>query len=349
MDEDTYFFQMSRIQKWLREHIHSNPSFIQPESSKHEILARLEEPLRDISISRSSFNWGIQLPNDPDHVMYVWFDALTNYLSVLSYQDENSDRRHYWPAAVHIVGRDITWFHAVIWPCILHSTGIPIPKSIFSHGFVLDAKGHKMSKSIGNVVDPFEILKRYGTDSFRYFLLREGSFGKDTLFNEDHLIQRSNSELNKKLGNYVHRVIALTHRYCNGKVPLERDEIHPINVESVFSKLQHCFDKREIHEACAIILSNTDVANKYLTDLEPWKLNAAPERQRGIIGTCLEMLFLLAHIFEPFIPSTSDTILTRLHVKIKTFSEISSDYNNLPVGSPVDVGDILFQQLRQPK
>jgi len=347
MDEDTYFFKMSRHQDWLVRHMRENPEFVQPEGRRQEMLGRLEEPMRDISISRCNFKWGIPLPNDPDHVLYVWFDALTNYLSVITYQDEKSERRHYWPAALHVVGRDITWFHTVIWPCILHSADIPVFKSVFSHGFVLDDKGHKMSKSVGNVVDPFEMLDRYGADPFRYFLLREGSFGKDMLFVEKHLTHRTDYELNEKLGNYVRRVATLAHKYCGGKTPTERDDARPIDVALLFKQLKECFAEYDIHEASNHIVNAASAANKYLTDAEPWKLKNHPERQRAIVGTCLEMLYVLAHVFEPFIPGTSQILYSRFHLEPKMLDEISPEYNNLSEGNPIDQGEILFQRLSE--
>ncbi|KAJ8502634.1 hypothetical protein ON010_g19176 [Phytophthora cinnamomi] len=211
MQEESYFFKMSKYQDRLVKHIEEHPEFLQPEVRRQELLRRLKEPLQDLSASRNTFTHGIPLLNDPKHVLYVWFDALANYLSAIGYPEGENSR--YWPANVHIIGKDITWFHCVIWPCILMSTGIPLPKRVFAHGFVNAKDGSKMSKSVGNVIDPYEMIGKYGLESFRYFIVRSAKFGQDMPFSEDDLINIHNSELADTLGNLVHRTVNISLRH----------------------------------------------------------------------------------------------------------------------------------------
>ncbi|RHY70263.1 hypothetical protein DYB34_003475 [Aphanomyces astaci] len=220
MQESSYFFRMSKYQERLIAHYHANPTFLQPETHRQSILKRLEEPLLDLSASRTTFRHGVPLPNDPDHVMYVWFDALSNYLSGIDgINYPNGALSKYWPASVHVIGKDITWFHCVIWPCILMSAGFPLPTRVFAHGFVNARDGTKMSKSIGNVVDPYDMIHKYGVDSFRYFLVRGAKYGSDMPFSEDEFFNIHNAELNDTLGNLVHRGLTLSVKYAHGHVP----------------------------------------------------------------------------------------------------------------------------------
>eukprot|EP00750_Incisomonas_marina_P014021 INCI17585.3.p2 GENE.INCI17585.3~~INCI17585.3.p2 ORF type:complete len:551 (+),score=117.91 INCI17585.3:119-1771(+) len=221
-NEASYHFKMSRYQQQLIDHINANPEFIQPESQRNMILSRLQEPLQDLSASRplSSLKWGIPLPKDPTHVMYVWFDALTNYISGVNYRNEDDPLRNkFWPCDVHIVGRDIMWFHCVIWPCMLMSAKIPLPRTIFGHGWVLAGNNEKMSKSIGNVVDPVAILERFPSDTFRQYLVEEATYGENMAFQLENMINRHNVQLADTLGNIVHRVCCLIRSIHGGVVP----------------------------------------------------------------------------------------------------------------------------------
>jgi len=215
--EPSYFFRMSKYQHPLIQYIYDNPGFIWPEEREAEVLTRLKEPLLDLSISRTTFNWGVPVPNDETHVMYVWFDALTNYISAVDYP--HGELVKFWPADVHLIGKDICWFHTVIWPCMLMSAGVPLPKQVVSHGFVNGPDGRKMSKTYGNVVNPVTVLENYNSDLVRYFCLREGVFGEDFSYSKESLITRNDSELADDIGNLIQRAFSLASLWSEGKVP----------------------------------------------------------------------------------------------------------------------------------
>jgi len=226
MEEPSYFFKMSKFQDRLMRHLHDNPGFVRPEARRNEVLERLAVPLQDLSVSRTTFAWGIPVPDAPEHVMYVWFDALSNYLTGIGYdgsktveENQSLENARFWPADCHLIGKDISWFHCVIWPTLLMSVDIELPKCILGHGFIHGADGRKMSKSLGNVVDPYDALSRFPLDSFRYFLVRESSVGNDISFSETAIALRQNSELADTYGNLVHRALSLCSKYCGGKVP----------------------------------------------------------------------------------------------------------------------------------
>jgi methionyl-tRNA synthetase len=218
-DEESYFFRQSKYQDRLVKHIKENPDFILPKERSDLILSRLEEPLRDLSSSRNTFSWGVPIPGSDKHVMYVWFDALSNYLTGVDYHVDGSPLKDFWPCNAHIIGKDIIWFHCVIWPCMLMACDIPLPKTIFAHGFVNDGEGKKMSKSIGNVVDPLAVLAETGPDTLRYFLAKQSNFGSDLNFSKNDLKAIHNSDLADVLGNLVHRATHLCQKMCGGKVP----------------------------------------------------------------------------------------------------------------------------------
>jgi methionyl-tRNA synthetase len=224
--EASYFFKMSKYQKQLVAHIENNPSCIQPETQRKFILTRLKDDLRDLSISRTTFKWGIPVPSgfEEGHVMYVWFDALTNYLTGVNGLEANEDGSDpalpaNWPADCHLIGKDIVWFHCVIWPCMLMSASIPLPKTVFAHGFVNDSSGKKMSKSIGNTIDPHDMLDKYSVDTFRWYLAKECPFGGELSFSEESLATMHNADLCDTLGNLVHRATNLCQKYCGGAIP----------------------------------------------------------------------------------------------------------------------------------
>jgi methionyl-tRNA synthetase len=267
MQEKSYFFKMSKYQARLVQHFHDHPEFLQPEVRRQEILRRLEEPLMDLSASRNTFQHGVPLPNDPEHVMYVWFDALSNYASAIDYP--NGDNAKYWPASVHIIGKDITWFHCVIWPCILMSAGMPLPQRVFAHGFVNAKDGTKMSKSIGNVIDPYDILKKFGLDSFRYFIVRSARYGQDLPFSEDDMINILNAELADTLGNLVHRSVNICKKYSNGLVP-DAAADSPFDVYTLLHDSEIAYKDFALQNACFVIVNALRETNKYLTDKEPW-------------------------------------------------------------------------------
>lgn len=341
MQEQSYFFKMSKYQKRLVQHFHDHPEFLQPEVRRQEILRRLEEPLQDLSASRTTFSHGIPLLNDPKHVMYVWFDALSNYLSALGYPD--NERSKFWPASVHIVGKDITWFHCVIWPCILMSCNIPLPKRVFAHGFVNAKDGTKMSKSIGNVIDPYEMIGKYGIDSFRYFIVRSTRYGQDMPFSENDLVNIHNSELADTLGNLVHRSVNICKKYAGGVVP-DAPADAPFDVYSLLHDSEIAYKDYSLQNAALAIVNALKETNKYLTEKEPWHMKT-DEPRLVVVRTCLEAIYVVAHYLSPLMPAIADKIFAKLGTSSVRLTELSPDYNNLKPGTEVSVGDILFQKV----
>lgn len=253
--EESYFFAMSKFTERLIAHIEENPDFIQPEQYRNNIMARLKlDALRDLSISRTTFTWGVPVPEgfDSKHVMYVWFDALTNYISGVHGLDSDHPLSAFWPASTHIIGKDILWFHSVIWPCMLMSAGVELPKSIVAHGFVSAADGRKMSKSFNNTIDPFEVLQKFSVDSLRYYLTASITYGADVSFSEDILTTMHNSELADILGNLIHRVFNLANKYCDGKVP---DTVHDEQFKLPFDLAALRVSILEDVKVCAINLA----------------------------------------------------------------------------------------------
>ncbi|EPR59974.1 methionyl-tRNA synthetase [Toxoplasma gondii GAB2-2007-GAL-DOM2] len=349
MEEPSYFFRMSKYQARLVKHINENPDFIRPEERRKNILKRLEEPLLDLSCSRTTFSWGVPVPGDEKHVMYVWFDALTNYYSATVMND--GARASFWPADVHIIGKDIVWFHTVIWPCMLMAADLPLPKCVFGHGFVTAADGEKMSKSLGNVVDPNDILQAHDADSFRFYLVRETKFGSDLRFDEDALTATTNAELADTLGNLVHRATSLCVKFCEGKVPpvsLPAEGKAPFSIPDTVGEMERLVGQFGLREALEVAMNACREANKFLTDWAPWSLTDSTEKQRVVRGA-LEAVFVLGHLLEPFIPVTADHIFKKLNTAPKTLADLSPWFDNLVPGTPVEVGDILFAKKKVEK
>lgn len=342
MKEESYFFRQSRYQSRLIEHIEKNPGFIQPTRRRNEILARLrEDELRDLSVSRTTFDWGIPVPGAPGHVMYVWFDALTNYLTGTGWPTKPTGDGM-WPASVHIIGKDIIWFHCVIWPCMLWSAGLPLPKTVFGHGFVTAADGQKMSKSIGNVVDPVEQLTRYSSDTFRYYLMRNAVYGSDVPFSESNLVYVHNSDLADVMGNLVHRATNLCNKNCGGVVPdCVPEKVFDVNLLRVQS--EQAMSNLEVQRCCELAINAMKDTNKYLTDSAPWavKGDGAAARKAVIIRSTLEAVYAAAHFLAPFIPDACDAIFEKLGTPAVPAWKLKRSENLAP-GTAVSVGDILF-------
>ncbi|TYZ62823.1 hypothetical protein PybrP1_012258 [[Pythium] brassicae (nom. inval.)] len=341
MQEQSYFFQMSKYQQRLVQHFHDHPAFLQPEVRRQEILRRLEEPLQDLSASRTTFAHGVPLLNDPAHVMYVWFDALANYASALGYPDGALAR--YWPASVHIIGKDIVWFHAVIWPCILMSVGMPLPERVFAHGFVNAKDGTKMSKSIGNVVDPYDMIAKVGVDSFRYFIARSARYGYDLPFSEDDLVNIHNAELADTLGNLVHRAVNICSKYAGGRVPDARADV-PFDVYALLHESELAYRDFALQSACLAVVHALKETNKYLTEQQPWHMKEDAPRH-VVVRTCLEAIYVIAHFLLPLLPAATDAIFAKLGTAPVLLPELSPAFDNLSVGTAVSVGDILFAKV----
>jgi len=347
MAEESYFFKQSRYQEKLVAHIETHPEFIQPSRRRNEILARLrEDELRDLSVSRTTFDWGIPVPGAPGHVLYVWFDALTNYLTGTGWPGVPvTAASSHWPASVHIIGKDIIWFHCVIWPCMLWSAGLPLPRTVFGHGFVMAADGQKMSKSIGNVVDPLEQLRKYSSDTFRYYLMRSGVYGSDVPFSESNLVLTHNSDLADVLGNLIHRATNLCAKNCQGKVP-QMDEVDiekVIDVPLLRAHAELAMRTYETHKLCELAINAVKDANKYLTDSAPWavKGEGAEKRKAVIIRSVLESAYVAAHFLSPFIPDAAESIFAKLNTHPTPLWRLKPT-GNLSPGTNVDVGEILF-------
>ena len=316
LEEESYFFKMGNYEKQLLEHIKKNKDFILPETRRNEILSRLKEPLRDLSVSRSSFDWGIQLPNDKSHIIYVWFDALLNYISGIDYP--NKQFKKYWPHAINVIGKDILWFHAVIWPCILLAAGITPPKQVYAHGFINDKNGEKMSKSRGNVVDPLEMVNKYGSDIVKYYFLRTTPSGNDGNFSEKELVERYNKELADELGNLVSRVTAFVEKNFNGKIPKATPE--KLFKENVYKEIDNHINYFEFNLALDKILHLIKLVNKYINDKEPWKVKDKKKLAK-IVYTSADAVRLINILIQAFLPNASEEINKLLGFKQETIKE----------------------------
>ncbi|MBM7583395.1 methionyl-tRNA synthetase [Caldicoprobacter guelmensis] len=354
--EEAYFFKLSKYQQQLIEYIEAHDEFIQPPSRKNEMLNNFLRPgLEDLCVSRTSFKWGIPVPFDDKHVIYVWIDALSNYLTALGYMTENDERyKKYWPADVHLVGKEIVRFHTIIWPIMLLALGEPLPKQVFGHGWLV-LEGGKMSKSKGNVVDPVVLVERYGVDAIRYFLLREVPFGADGVFSNEALINRINSDLVNDLGNLVSRTIAMIDRYFDGLVP-QPGEFQDVDVDlrqlalSTPSAVEQLMNRFEYSNALAEIWKLIGRANKYIDETTPWIL-AKDSDKRERLGTVLynlaECLRMISVLISPFMTRTPHKIREQLGIKDESLTtwESLSQFGKLPPGTRVQRGEVIFPRL----
>lgn len=321
-EEQTYFFRLSAYAERLLAHYQAHPEFIGPEVRRNEVISFVSGGLRDLSISRTSFDWGVPVPGDPDHVMYVWVDALTNYLTGAGYPDTDSALyRRYWPADLHMIGKDIIRFHTVYWPAFLLSAGLPLPRRVFAHGFLLNS-GEKMSKSVGNVVDPVALIERFGVDQVRYFLLREVPFGQDGSYSDEAIITRINTDLANELGNLAQRSLSMVAKNLDGVTPTptaltEDDEQLLAAADGLLDQVREHFDVQAMHLGLEAIWRVLGAANRYFSAQAPWvlaKSDAAEDRARfaTVLYTTLEVVRVAALLIQPVLPTSAGRLLDLL-------------------------------------
>lgn len=320
MEEDSYFFKMSAFQDKLLTHYEQNPDAIQPASRRNEVLSFIKSGLRDISISRSKLSWGIPVPNDDKHVMYVWTDALVNYLTGLGYPDQTPEMENLWPSAVHIVGKDILRFHAVYWPTMLMAAGLPLPKTVFAHGWLMAGDGRKMSKSLGNAIIPTDIIERYGLDQLRYYLMRDVVFGNDGNISAEALVHRTNSDLANDLGNLAQRVLSMVAKNCDGKIPTPEgfepeDQALLQQADALLNTVRGHMDDLAPHKALEEIWVVVRAANAYIDHMAPWALRKTNlGRMETVLMTLCEVIRRIGLCTHAFMPQSSDKILDQLAI-----------------------------------
>ncbi|MBB4189462.1 methionyl-tRNA synthetase [Sinorhizobium terangae] len=356
VEEESYFFRLSAYQEKLLKHYEENPEFIGPAERRNEVISFVKSGLKDLSVSRTTFDWGIKVPNDPAHVMYVWVDALTNYLTATGYlTDPNGPRAKFWPANIHVIGKDIIRFHAVYWPAFLMSAGLPLPERVFAHGFLLN-KGEKMSKSLGNVVDPFNLVEHFGLDQIRYFFLREVSFGQDGSYSEEGIAIRINSDLANGIGNLASRSLSMIVKNCDGQIPVcgpltDEDKAMLASADALLETTREDMGKQLIHRALAAIIAVVSETDRYFAGQEPWALKKTdPERMATVLYVTAEVVRQIAILLQPFMPESAGKLLDLVAVPAdkRDFAHLGEP-GRLVSGTPLEAPKPVFPRYVAPE
>jgi len=353
IEEESYFFRLSKWQNKLLDYYEKNSDFISPKSRKNEVVSFVKGGLKDLSISRKAFSWGIKVPDDNDHVIYVWLDALTNYISALNYPDTNDVLfKNFWPASVHLIGKDILRFHAVYWPAFLMAAKIPLPKKVYGHGWILSGE-EKMSKSKGNILDPIDIINTYGLDPLRYYLIKEVSFGNDGNISQDRLEDCINSDLANNYGNLCQRVTAFAEKNCSSKVPkiknFNKDDLVILNkFTDNLDIIRKEIDNQNINFYITFIVNALFEANKYFNDQEPWKKKDDQDRLNTIVYTALEIIRKISFMLYPIIPDSIDKALKIFNLSTNDINfESIATHDHLKTGNDINKIDILFKKIEK--
>jgi methionyl-tRNA synthetase len=354
-EEETYFFRLSAYQEKLLAHYEANPDFILPRERRNEVVSFVKGGLEDLSISRTTLDWGIPVPGSPEHVMYVWVDALTNYITGVGFPDETSPLWRYWPADIHVIGKDILRFHAVYWPAFLISAGLELPKRVYSHGFVLN-RGEKMSKSVGNVEDPFNLIEVYGADQLRYFFLREVVFGQDGNYTPEAIANRINADLANGIGNLAQRSLSMIARNCGGKVPepglfTETDKAMLATTDAVYAKAREAMNRQGLKQYLDAVWAVVGDADRYFAGEEPWtKGKTDPARMGTILYVTAEVVRQVAILAQPATPVGAGKLLDLLGLdaKARAFASLG-EAGRLQPGTPLPAPTGVFPRYVEPK
>jgi methionyl-tRNA synthetase len=356
VEEASYFFRLSDYQDRLLQHYEDNPDFIGPAERRNEVISFVKSGLKDLSMSRTTFDWGIPVPGDPDHVMYVWVDALTNYITATgALTDPDGPRAKFWPADIHMIGKDIIRFHAVYWPAFLMSAGLPLPRRVFAHGFLLN-KGEKMSKSLGNVVDPVNLVDHFGLDPIRYFFMREVSFGQDGSYSEEAIATRINSDLANGIGNLASRSLSMIVKNCDGVVPecgplSEADEAMLGAADGLLASTRADMEALAIHKVLASIIAVVSEADRYFAGQEPWALKKTdPARMATVLTVTADVVRQVGILLQPFMPGSAAKLLDLIAIPAdeRSFASLGAA-GRLRAGTPLEAPKPVFPRYVPPE